>query len=319
MVPHVCPNLLKGSREAAEGDAKLARWSVEKRDGVSARQKRHPDMIFLRGCFEGVSTCAILEPTMRPDAEQLARWILDATLDLQVARAPEIGARQVAERVVVRHRDRLCPEGGPSPQDMEALLYPLAEKVVRRHLDPGSALEEQVDGFQAAIRHEIEAGRQPSGELLEAQLEAAERLRARGEKRSGQVEVRHRLAERGARREGVHGPASEVPPMTPEQVLDLLFETEASGLEAEGLSPEHLGEEAFSELIFRRVLERHSERLQNDPALGVCLLGVALPRMAPEALRALTAELRARGHLGFADALEAIVELTERQADTGDA
>ena len=106
--------------------------------------------------------------------------------------------------------------------------------------------------------------------------------------------------------------------MTAGEVLDLLFETEAAGLQAEGLSPEHLGEQTFCELIFRRVLERHSERLQNDPALGVCLVGQALLRMPPEALRALAAELRARGHFGFADALEAIADVTERQADTGD-
>lgn len=87
--------------------------------------------------------------------------------------------------------------------------------------------------------------------------------------------------------------------MTPGAVLDLLFETEASGLRAEGLDPEHLGAATFSELVFRRVLERHSERLKDDPALGIGLLGEALPRMPPEALRALAAELRARGHLGL--------------------
>jgi hypothetical protein len=97
---------------------------------------------------------------MMPDTEPLARWILDATLDLQVARAREIGARQVVERVVAQHRDRLCPEGGPTRQEVEALLYPLAESVIQRHLDPESAFEGQADGLQAAIRHEIEAGRQ---------------------------------------------------------------------------------------------------------------------------------------------------------------
>lgn len=116
-------------------------------------------MIFLRGRFEGVTACAILEATMRPDPEQLARWILDATLDLQVARAPEIGARQVAERVVARHRDQLCPERGLTRQEVATLLYPLAETVVRRHLDPESAFEGRADGLQAAIRHEIAAGR----------------------------------------------------------------------------------------------------------------------------------------------------------------
>jgi hypothetical protein len=52
---------------------------------------------------------------MMPDTEQLSRWILDATLDLQVARARGIGARQVVEMVVARHRDQLCPEGGLTP------------------------------------------------------------------------------------------------------------------------------------------------------------------------------------------------------------
>lgn len=52
---------------------------------------------------------------MMPDTEQLARWILEATLDLQVAQAPELGARQVVERVVARHRDQLCPAGGLAP------------------------------------------------------------------------------------------------------------------------------------------------------------------------------------------------------------
>jgi hypothetical protein len=275
-------------------------------------------VIFLLSRFEGVTTCPILETTMMPDTEQLARWILDATLDLQVARAQEIGARQVAEIVVARHRDQLCPEGGLPPQEVEALLYPLAETVIQRQLDPGSALEGQADGLRAAIQHEIAASREPSEELLEAQLEAIERLRTRSEKLSGRVKDLHQLAQRGARREAVNGPALEMPPMTAEQVLDLLFETEASGLEAEGLSPEHLGEATFSELVFRRVLERHSERLKHDPALGVWLVGEALLRMAPEALRALAAEVRARGHFGFADTLEKIADVTEHQADSGD-
>lgn len=133
---------------------------------------------------------------MMPDTEQLARWILDATLDLQVARAQEIGARQVAELVVAQHRDQLCPEGGPTPQEVEAMLYPLAETVIQRHLDPESAFAQQADGLQAAIQHEIEAGREPSEELLEAQLEAAERLRTRSEKLFEQVEALHQLAER---------------------------------------------------------------------------------------------------------------------------
>jgi hypothetical protein len=223
----------------------------------------------------------------------------------------------VAEIVVAQHRDQLCPQGGPTHQEAEALLYPLAEKVIHRHLDPESAFEEQADGIRAAIQHAIAAGREPSEELLEAHLEAAERLRARGEKLFGQVDALHRLAERGARREAVHSPSWEVPPMTPEEVLDLLFETEASGLQAEGLNPAHLGEETFSELIFRRVLERHSERLKNDPALGVCLVGEALLRMPPEALRALAAEVRARGHFGSANKLQEIADLTERQADPG--
>jgi hypothetical protein len=107
--------------------------------------------------------------------------------------------------------------------------------------------------------------------------------------------------------------------MTPPEVLTLLFETEASGLRVEGLTPAHLGEETFSELILRRVFERHSDRLQDDPALSACLIAEALLATAPEALRALAAEARTQGHLGFAEKLEEIAERGERDADQGPA
>jgi hypothetical protein len=70
----------------------------------------------------------------------------------------------------------------------------LAETVIQRHLDPESAFEDQADGLPVAIQHEIAAGRQPSQGLLEAQLEATERLRTRSEKRFEHVEAVHRLA-----------------------------------------------------------------------------------------------------------------------------
>jgi hypothetical protein len=111
-----------------------------------------------------------------PDTELLPRWILDATFDLQVARSRNQCPRSDRDRRRPARADELCPEGKLTRPEANAMLYLLAKRVVHRHLDPKSTFEEQADDLRAAIQHGIAAGREPSEELLEAQLEAAERV-----------------------------------------------------------------------------------------------------------------------------------------------
>jgi hypothetical protein len=103
---------------------------------------------------------------MTPSTEQLSQWILDEILRLKIARHQGFSAHEVVAAVIAKHLGPFYPEGEATRRPVEKELFPLAAKVIQRHFDPESVIEEQA------------AGREPSevrAELKEPRLTASPR------------------------------------------------------------------------------------------------------------------------------------------------
>jgi hypothetical protein len=253
---------------------------------------------------------------MMPSTEQLSQWILDEILRLKIARHQGFSAHEVVAAVVAKHLAPFYPEGEATRRPVEKELFPLAAKVMQRHFDPESVIEEQAAGLLDALQNEIAAGREPSQELWEALNEAQRRVIERGDKLRQQGQALLQLGEWEAQREPPEGPTqvTPAPPMDPGTTVQFLLQTEDAVLRAEGLTPEEVGEDAFAHLLSTRVQERHLARILRDRALRGHLIEKTLLNVPPERLRGLAAVARNRGHTDLANDLDRLARAREREA-----